>query len=144
MARQCGEALRAHTWPQGPSVGSAKEGGGLLRITPHCVVVTVQGAELASCASHTERRQVPTGANRRRGTIRDRQRGTSCPKGEMSEANESTCGVTESRNVPCGRGGSGRSTSAVGNGAEPRAMRSAGVGSLDVAGRFSDAGRKMP
>ena len=45
---------------------------------------------------------------------RDRQRGTSCPKGEMSEANESTCGVTESRTLPCGRGGSGRSTLVVG------------------------------
>ena len=32
--------------------------GGLLHTTPHCVVVTVQGAELASCASHTERRLV--------------------------------------------------------------------------------------
>ena len=27
-------------------------GGGLLHTTPHCVVVTVSGAELASCASH--------------------------------------------------------------------------------------------
>ncbi len=34
----------------------------------------------------------------------------------MSEANESTCGVTESRTVLCGRGGSGRSIPAVGNG----------------------------
>ena len=29
-------------------------GGGLLHTTPHCVVVTVRGAELASCASHTK------------------------------------------------------------------------------------------
>lgn len=28
-------------------------GGGLVRITPHCVVVTVSGAELVSFASHT-------------------------------------------------------------------------------------------
>ena len=62
----------------------------MLHYTPHCVVVTALGAELASCASHTERRLVPTGANRRRGTSRDRHRGTSCPKGEMSAANEST------------------------------------------------------
>ncbi len=33
----------------------------------------------------------------------------------MSEANESTCGVTESRTVPCGGSGSGRSLSVVGN-----------------------------
>jgi hypothetical protein len=31
-------------------------------------------------------------------------------------ANESTCGVTESRTFPCGSGGSGRSLSVVGNG----------------------------
>lgn len=62
-------------------------GGGLLHTTPHCVVVTVLGAELVSCASHTERRQV--------------QRVRSC-------------GVTESRTFPCGGGGSGRSTSVVG------------------------------
>lgn len=36
-------------------------GGGLLHTTPHCVVVTVQGAELASCASHTEQ---AVGSNR--------------------------------------------------------------------------------
>lgn len=89
-------------------------GGGLLHTTPHCVVVTVSGAELVSFASHTERRLVPTGANRRRS--RDRQRGTSCPKGEMSEANESTCGVTESRTVLYGGGWRGRSLSVVGNG----------------------------
>lgn len=65
------------------------ERGGLLRITPHCVVVTASGAELASCASHTERRWV--------------QRGRSC-------------GVTESRTVPCGGGWRGRSLSVVGNG----------------------------
>ena len=33
-------------------------GGGLLHTTPHCVVVTALGAELASCTSHTERRLV--------------------------------------------------------------------------------------
>ena len=33
-------------------------GGGLLHTTPHCVVVTALGAELASCASHTEQRLV--------------------------------------------------------------------------------------
>ena len=38
-------------------------GGGLL---PHCVVVTALGAELASCASHTERRVVHPGAELRR------------------------------------------------------------------------------
>ena len=67
------------------------------------------------CEPHSMR-WVPSGANRRRGTSRDRQRGTSCPKGEMSEANESTCGVTESRTVPCGEGWRGRSLSVVCNG----------------------------
>ncbi len=42
-------------------------------------MATVQGAELASYASHTKRLQVPTGADRRRGTSRDRQQGTSQP-----------------------------------------------------------------
>ena len=41
-------------------------GGGLLHTTPHCVVVTASGAELASCTSHTERRLVPSGAELRR------------------------------------------------------------------------------
>ena len=33
-------------------------GGGLLHTTPHCVVVTVQGAEPGSFATRTERRLV--------------------------------------------------------------------------------------
>ena len=41
-------------------------GGGLLHTTPHCVVVTALGAELASCTSHTERRWVHPGAELRR------------------------------------------------------------------------------
>jgi hypothetical protein len=58
-------------------------GGGLLHTySALCRSYRMVGAELASCASHTERRLVPTGANRRRS--RDRQRGTSCPKGETS------------------------------------------------------------
>ena len=64
-------------------------GGGLLHTTPHCVVVTVQGAELVSCASHTERRWF-----QRVRSWRD----------------------MESATLPCGRGGSGRSIPAVGNG----------------------------
>ena len=83
-------------------------GGGLLHTTPHCVVVTALGAELATFGSHTR-------------------------SGWFHRVR--SCGVTESRTVPCGGGGSGRSTSAVGNGAELRALRSAGVGSLHVAGR---------
>jgi hypothetical protein len=85
-----------------PSLSSERRrGGGLLHTTPHCVVVTALGAELASFASHTERRRVPTAANRRRGTSRDRLRGTSSPKGEMSEANESTCGPACGRKPHC-------------------------------------------
>jgi hypothetical protein len=38
-----------------------------------------------------------------------------------------SCGVTESRTPPCGRGGSGRSSSVAGNGAELRAWRCTGV-----------------
>jgi hypothetical protein len=64
-------------------------GGGLLHTTPHCVVVTVSGAELASYASHTERRLV--------------QRVRSW--GDM-----------ESATLPCGGGWRGRSLSVVGNG----------------------------
>lgn len=64
------------------------EGSGQLHTTPHCVVVTALGAELASLARHT-----------RNGggfiTVR-------------------SCGATESRTVFCGGGGSGRSTSVVG------------------------------
>lgn len=77
-------------------------GGGLLHTTPHCVVVTALGAELATFGSHTERRLVQSPAR-------------------------SWCDM-ESTTLFCGRGGSGRSTPAAGNGAEPRALRSAGVG----------------
>ena len=65
-------------------------GGGLLHTTPHCVVVTASGAELASCTSHTEQ--------------------------AVGSSPVRSCGVTESRTVFRGGGGSGRSIPAVGNG----------------------------
>jgi hypothetical protein len=39
----------------GRRVPLLEAGGGLLHTTPHCVVVTALGAELASCASHTKK-----------------------------------------------------------------------------------------
>ena len=85
-------------------------GGGLLHTTPHCVVVTVSGAELVSFASHTERRLVPTGAELRR------YGKPHCSLRQGLERAELVSG---------------------GQRAEPRALRSAGVGSHDVAGHIT-------
>jgi hypothetical protein len=83
-------------------------GGGLLHTTPHCVVVTALGAELASCASHTEQRWVPSGA-------------------ELRRYGKPHCSLRQGLERAELVGG--------GQWAEPRALRSAGVGSHDVAGR---------
>ena len=114
----------------GRRVPLLEAGGGLLHTTPHCVVVTALGAELVSFASHTEQRWVPTGANRRRS--RDRQRGTSCPKGEMS-GNERV-NLRRYGKPHCSlRWGLERAKHFGGwQWAEPRALRSAGVADCSV------------
>jgi hypothetical protein len=93
MARLCERTV-------GRRVPLLLAGGGLLHTTPHCVVVTALGAELLSFASHTEQRQVPTGAE----LARYGKRHTSLRWGR------------ERAEYPGG-----------GQWAEPRALRSAGV-----------------
>jgi len=98
-------SLRAHTRPPGPGALAGWWHGALYSALYRGY--RGAGAELASFASHTR----CSGIHRVR-----------------------SCGVTESRTFPCGRGGSGRSSSVVGNGAN-RSERRAEIDSEERTAR---------
>jgi hypothetical protein len=103
-------------------------GGGLLHTTPHCVVVTAQGAELVSFASHTERWLVPSGANRGEGRAEIECEERAARQGETSGSER--VNLRRYRKPHCSlRWGLERAEHFGGwQRAEPGVMRSTGVG----------------